>query len=151
MNKTVTVSIGPELNAALQALKDEGAKWGPRVTVDQNMVDAFTALTGDENPIHKVGAESGAIVPGLLTLALLPKLTPLAKRSDIGGFTVINRGVVCEFSRKVPVEGTIRMGFCPETPTVDRLGVHLPTSFWIGLEPLMKIVAKGRIELLLVK
>lgn len=53
---------------------------GPPVTVDQGMIDAFAAVTGDDQWIHvdpdragREGPFGGTVAHGFLTLSLFPK------------------------------------------------------------------------------
>lgn len=153
MDAIVTeTTIDSGLLEAIEALSKEGAAWGPGVTINQNMVDFFLSVTGDINPIHRADALPKPIVPGLLTLALLPKLSPLSKQSEIGGCTVINKGFRdIDFSRPVPVGSTIQLRYGHDRPWADRIGVYAPFTFEIALAPAMKTVATGTIVLLLVR
>lgn len=144
------VTVGSSLNTALEALAVEGNNWGPLVTIDQNMVDTFTALTGDNNPMHKVGTRRNVVVPGLLILGLLPKLSPLSRRTEIDGRAVVNLGASINFLLPVFVGKGIRMRYTLMSPKVNDCGVldlSVRADFDIGLEPLMKTAAVGEIKL----
>jgi acyl dehydratase len=145
------VTISSELEAELQALGAQGAAWGVPVTIDQNMVDAFTTMTGDENPIHRADAPDGPIVPGFLSLAMLPKLASFSAVKRINGLNVFNKEISdCDFKRPIPVGSTIRLRFQLSERWIDRMGVHVFFGFTIGLEPEMRAVVIGEIGLLLV-
>ena len=70
--------------AALRAeVGGEFGPWGPEIVVTQEMIDAFAALTGDDQWIHvdveRAARESpfgATIAHGFLTLSLLPRLAP---------------------------------------------------------------------------
>lgn len=66
------------LNASASA---QFGDWGPEVTVTQEMIDQFAALTGDRQWIHvdvdraiRESPFGGPVAHGFLTLSLLPQL-----------------------------------------------------------------------------
>jgi acyl dehydratase len=84
--------------------------------VDQRDVDAFAALTGDDQWIHvdveraAHGPFDGTIAHGLLTLSLGPRLAPSVFRID-GMKMGVNYGYnKIRFPAPVPVGSKIRLG-----------------------------------------
>jgi len=135
---------------AYGALRRDFSEWGPVVTITQEQVDCFTALTGDGNPIHKAGNPqmSMPIVPGLLELALLPRLLPGGLPLEVPGHIILNRKVECEFKRPVTVGTGICMRYRPHGELVlERVGVSAHFEFEIGFASTKKATANGLIDL----
>lgn len=81
---------------ALQTLlSQEFGDWSNRVKIDQNMIDQYAELSGDNMWLHvdiercaKESPFGGTIAHGFLILSLLPRLNGGASRlSDITGFS----------------------------------------------------------------
>jgi acyl dehydratase len=106
--------------AALTALRARAGRElepGPWLEVTQAMVDAFAALTGDDQYIHVDPARAagtmfgGTVAHGYLTLGLLPRLTPArdALLAGLGGRMRVNYGLNrVRFPAPVPVGRRIR-------------------------------------------
>ena len=103
--------------AELQARAGRELEPGPWLEVTQAMVDAFAALTGDDQYIHVDPQRAagtmfgGTVAHGYLTLGLLPRLTPArdALLAGLGGRMRVNYGLNrVRFPAPVPVGRRIR-------------------------------------------
>lgn len=78
------------------------------VLLTQGMFNAYADLSGDENPIHidkEVAKQRGflnTVAPGLLVVALIPRLDPLFRALVIeSGLTILDRKPSIEFHQVV--------------------------------------------------
>jgi acyl dehydratase len=78
-----TMDIRFDDHAGLRAqIGDEHGDWGPRLTIEQDLVDWFADLTADHQWIHvdvekaATGPYGGTIAHGDLLLALMPAVRP---------------------------------------------------------------------------
>ncbi len=124
---------------------------GPEITVAQKDVNAFCALTADTNPLHRGGKNrfaDGPIVPGLMLISLIPKLSGIELPFELDGLNLLNRGGQHEFRFPVPVDAPIRMRFRPVgEPDVSILGCWIDISFEILLAASGKEAVRGSIAL----
>ncbi|HEY4522476.1 MAG TPA: MaoC/PaaZ C-terminal domain-containing protein [Candidatus Paceibacterota bacterium] len=144
-------SVPADINRIIKALAAQCPLVGPRVTISQHWVDQFTALTGDDNPIHKDSGDhelfAVPIVPGLLMLALLPRLRPDIP-IDIPGTQKVIESVSCRFVRPLQVGSAILMEVDVKEATTDRRrGIRVPCSFQL-LSDTNKMIARGQLDLL---
>lgn len=140
-------TVTPELRSAMQKFVEE-CTWGVSAAVTQDMVDRFTALTGDRDPRHRSGAPGGAVAPEFLALSLLPQLTDLVGTRRVARTTLSNNGTDCRFERPVPVGSSIRL-LKPSLDhfSIDSRGISAVVFFTIVLDATEKSVARGTIRL----
>lgn len=102
---------------AMQALvSDQFGDWSESVVIDQAMIDAFAALTGDDYWIHtdpeRAAKESPfgtTIAHGFLSLVLLPKMRGKATYEVTGFNNMLNYGSdKLRFTGPVPVGSSLR-------------------------------------------
>ena len=120
--------------AVLQDLKDSiGVEIGLSswITIDQAMIDAFAAVTGDNQFIHtdpqaaQKTALGGTIAHGFLTLSLLPKMIEECAARPAQTTTGVNYGVDhVRFITPVPVGARIRGRFVLNDYVEPRPGVR---------------------------
>ena len=146
--------IPDDLAAAFAALGTEFQPWGPRIVITQRDVDTFTDLTGDDNEIHVLRPGFKTVVPGLMTLAYLPKLLPGGIPLSRPELTTINKGFSSvEFHRPVHTGVIIRMRFKTLSLEPGRFGAEAKFVFEISYEHdvvHMKEAVTGIITLLFV-
>jgi|GEM_PF-3164174 len=130
-------------------VKNVWSPYGPTIRVTQQSIDIFTSLTGDENPIHKASAQV-SVVPGFLTLALMPKLLGHKLPMQIPGHQLFNAAVSIRFVRTVAVGAGICMRYQGKMLWGDRMNVRAQFDFEIILIETRKHVVEGQIELCLV-
>ena len=112
--------------------------------VDQSDIDAFSALTGDDQWIHvdveraRNGPFGGTIAHGLLTLSLGPRLARSVYRID--GMTMgVNYGYnKIRFPAPVPVGAKIRLGV-----TLASVA-EVPGGLQIGLDFVWEAAGGGK-------
>ncbi len=120
--------------AVLQDLKDSvGVEIGLSswITIDQEMIDAFAAVTGDHQFIHTdpeaagQTALGGTIAHGFLTLSLLPKMIAECVTRPGTQSTGVNYGLdEVRFVTPVPVGARIRGRFVLNDYVEPRPGVR---------------------------
>lgn len=102
---------------AMQALvSDQFGDWSESVVIDQAMIDAFAAMTGDDYWIHtdpeRAAKESPfgtTIAHGFLSLVLLPKMRGKATYEVTGFNNMLNYGSdKLRFTGPVPVGSSLR-------------------------------------------
>ncbi|HEY4522247.1 MAG TPA: MaoC family dehydratase [Candidatus Paceibacterota bacterium] len=143
--------VPADINRIIEALVAQCPLVGPRVTISQHWVDQFTELTGDDNPIHKDGGNhepfAVPIVPGLLILALLPRLRP-DMPIDIPGTQKVIESVSCQFVRPLQVGSAVYMEVDVKEAIMDRRrGICVPCSFQL-INDAKKMIARGQLDLL---
>ena len=120
--------------AVVQDLKDSvGVEIGLSswITIDQSMIDAFAAVTGDDQFIHTnpeaAGQTSlgGTIAHGFLTLSLLPKMIRECLSRPNTQSTGVNYGLdEVRFVAPVPAGARVRGRFVLHDYTEPRPGVR---------------------------
>jgi acyl dehydratase len=79
-------------------ISEEHGDWGPRLTIDQDLVDWFADLTADHQWIHvdveraAEGPYGGTIAHGDLILALMPAVRPGPGFDIVGETSRVNYG-----------------------------------------------------------
>lgn len=145
--------VPPDVCRRFEEVRNQGWRWGPAFLVTQELVNRFTHLTGDENPLHRPGPNSvfeGPIVPGLFLLAYIPSLIPdWNEIFEIPGFafmvTAIER---LKFSRPIEVSGYIQARWRAREIKENRLGITTTFEFVISREgdkhPALVALVEGR-------
>lgn len=104
--------------AALEeVLSQEFGDWSSRVKIDQDMIDQYAQLSGDDMWLHvdiarcaKESPFGSTIAHGFLILSLIPRMTGAASRlSDVAGFShMMNYGSdKLRFLTPVPVDSEV--------------------------------------------
>ena len=143
------LEVPDALQQEFEKYRNRWSPYGPTIQVRQETVDGFTALTGDDNPIHTASAEV-PYLPGFLTLSLMPKLLEQKLPMQVPGRRLWNVGVTCRFARPVPVGAGICMRYRGVTLLPDRMSLKPLFDFEIAFADTKKNVVEGQIHLRLV-
>lgn len=113
---------------------DVWSEWTRPAVITQADVDGFTAVIGDENPIHKGSMTPRAVVPGSLTACLFSRY--LAERAPVKvpGYTTVLAKVHSEFSGFIFVSEAVVMRYRMHPPIVSRMGADLNGEFCIRVQ-----------------
>ncbi len=133
-------SVFERLPKEIVALLENGewGKFGPFVFVGHTMIEAFVALSGDENPIHLDGESArrarfeGPVAHGMLLAIIIPRLDPLYRALVLeSGLTVVEPTRVAKF-RSPALSGTsirARAKYtCRQTPEGALLQINYEIS-----------------------
>jgi hypothetical protein len=142
------VEIPLAVRRDFEKFKGKWSPYGPPIQVTQETVDAFTALTGDDNPIHRASAQFPC-VPGFLTLALMPKLFGRELPMQAPGRRLLIAELTPRFGRLLPVSALIKMRYKGITLLSDRMNVKAVFDFEIARVDTKKNVVEGQIQLCL--
>ena len=158
---SVVRSPGEDIDRFIQGLTYEFNSWGPEVRIDQNRIDKFAEVSGDDQAIHvdreaaRVGAFGCTIAQGFLTLSLLAETERQQMnllRETCPQMSLIHKGGSYEFMTPVLVGSRIHSrGRIVEPP--QRRGnilVKFRYEYHIDIIDSGKPAAKGWMDLVFV-